>query len=259
MLHVPLNSIVTLMLVFTCGTVSAQVTLDAPLRFTGDAQSSGIEGLAAPVVPSAAITVDYAALGASHWSQASLSADTIELVTEPAVAAYRDGLLVRFLMPIARYGRTWVRVDAGPAVPLVGGDSLAPVLGELTVGALCEVVLVNGKAVLMSPHVRGCPPNSVPVNQSFCIQTNRKTAVDHLDASQYCAERGGRLCTWDEYYAACTLTTGQLTGQFADWEWINDTSDHTHTANQMGRTSCTSQRTSGYYLQSSARCCYRMR
>ncbi len=56
------------------------------------------------------------------------------------------------------------------------------------------------------------------------------------------------------------------TGEFipvlaTEWEWIDDTSNHTHTANQVGRFSCQSQRSANVIvtMTGNTRCCYRTR
>lgn len=242
-----------------CGTLMGQVELDRALRFTGPEEERRIVGLDAPTVVDAAITVGYAVQGASHWAQASMSADTIVLLTAPAVLGYADGLFLRFLSPVNRFRRTFIQVDGGTVMPLKRTDDLDPVLGELRIGAICEVILAGDRFLLLSPQVRGCPSNTVKVNERYCIDIERRSQLNHANATVYCAQRGGRLCTWDEYYAGCTLVGSQLNNLFTDWEWINDVSDHTHSADQMGRTSCASQRAVLPTILTSARCCFSIR
>lgn len=237
----------------------AQITLDVPLRFTGNEEQRGLEGLAAPTDGTSAITVGTAVSGAAHWATASEQADTLLLTLAIQTGPPSEGALLRFLAPKDRSGATWIKLSGDRSLPLVRPDGLDPITGELTMGAVCEILLVQGKAHLLAPHVRGCPPNSVPVNARYCIQRGRVSGVDHMQASEVCRARGGRLCTWDEYYVACSLTGNQLNGLFSDWEWIDDTSDHSHTGNQMARTNCTGIRSVMPSSVNSVRCCYDQR
>lgn len=259
MLHQPMRSTIVSL---ACGSVllcSAQVSVDAPVRFTGQASDAGIDGLAPPLEPTSVITVGFAASGAQHWATAILVGDTLELTTAVAPVAYRDGTLLRFQMTTSRVARTFVRVPPLAAVPLVRTDGLDAVLGDLQADAVHEIIFANGRFLLLSALNKVCPVNSVRVNANFCIQTNRRNQVTFAEAITYCADRGGRLCTWDEYYAGCTLVGNQLQSLHSDWEWLNDMSDHIHSADQVARTNCTSQRATFPANPGTARCCYSTR
>lgn len=259
MLYHTMRSLAHIAGLMACSALHAQVELSAPLLFTGTTDQRQVEGLGTPISGTSAITVEFATLGAGHWCQAQLVTDSLVLSIEPAVTSLQDGLLLRFQNPSARFGPTWIKVVGHSAKRLLRRDGLDPVRAELESGAVCEVVFQGDRFILTSPPVTGCPSNAVPVNANYCIQTGRRTTVTHPEATQFCAQLGGRLCTWDEYYVACTLVGNQLTGRFVDWEWINDTSDHTHTGNQMGRTNCNSLRTMIPSTVNSVRCCFNRR
>jgi len=240
-------------------TAFAQVTLDAPLRFVGDTGERGLDGLAEPAEPTSVITVGYAAAGAQHWAEGSFVADTLELSTAVPPDAYADGTFLRFMLPTGRTGRSFVRVSPLQAVPLLRSDDLDPVLGDLQRDGINEIIYADGRFIILSALNLECPVNSIRVNSNFCMQTNRQNQVNFSQAIAYCAQRGGRLCTWDEYYAGCTLLGNQLQNLHSDWEWINDMSDHVHSADQVARTTCTSQRATFPPNTGTARCCYSTR
>jgi hypothetical protein len=262
MLYQPLTR--ALLGVLAIGTVlsgAAQVELDIPLRFTGAEDQRRLEGLGPAVEGTAAVTVEASVREGWRWCQAQRIADTIELTTVPAVEVLRDGLLLRFQVPQDMSGGLWARVQGGVAYPLVRTDGLRPALGQLTTGRVAEVLLAAGRFTLLNLPELECPPGTLSVNADLCIDQASLANLLVYQAMDRCARRGGKLCTWDEYYAACTLLGSQLTGMFNEWEWIDDTSNHTHTADQAGRFTCTSQRSQSVLLErvGETRCCYHRR
>lgn len=237
----------------------AQVTIDTPLRFTGVAGASGIDSLAPPTEPTSAVTVGFASSGAQHWAAASMVGDTLILNASIQPEEYVDGMFIRFKLNTNRISRTFVRVLPLPALPLVRSDGLDPVLGDLQANGITEIIHADGRFIILNARNAECPPNSVRVNGNFCMETTRSSPLIFADAMDYCAKRGGRLCTWDEYYAGCTLVGDQLQNLHSSWEWLNDMSDHIHSADQVARTSCTSQRATYPANPSTARCCFSTR
>jgi len=237
----------------------AQVSVDGPLRYTGSAGQRGVDGIAPPTEASSVITVGHASAGAQHWALGTLVGDTVVLTMAVPPSGYVNGTFLRFPLTTGRVGRTFVRVPPLSAVQLVRSDGSDPYLSDLQRDGIHEIVYAEGRFILLSALNAECPTNSVRVNDNFCIQTNRRNQVNFAQAIAYCAERGGRLCTWDEYYAGCTLMGGQLQNLHSDWEWLNDMSDHVHSADQVGRTTCRSQRATHPPNTGSARCCYSLR
>jgi hypothetical protein len=237
------------------------VDIDVPLRLTGAAPERRIDGLAEPAQGGALITLASAAQGAWQWGTAQASGTALSLVLDPPITGYRDGLLVRFLAPATLQGPMTLDVDGQGALPILRPDGLDPVAGQLITGVVCEVMQANGRFILLSAAEHGCPPASIQVNARFCIDHDSVNNQQYYTAMSHCANRGGRLCTWDEYHAACALLGAQLAGMFNQWEWIDDTSNHTQTVDQAGRATCQSQRSAGNPLSilGDTRCCYHPR
>ncbi|MBL0127345.1 MAG: hypothetical protein IPP83_07750 [Flavobacteriales bacterium] len=248
-------------LLLLCGTaVHGQVNVDVPVRFIGPDDTRVLDGLADPVSGDAAITVEGSLRSQWAWAGATVQDTTITLAVTPPVSAYTDGLLVRFIAPVNLAGKFTLRLEGLQPLPLVRTDGIPIALGQLGQGRVAEVMLAGGNFVLLGALESGCPQGFLSVNTNYCIETappfpanTWHWAVDH------CADLGGRLCTWGEYAAACTILTGQLNGMFVNWEWIDDTSNHTHGADQAGRTTCNSQRTTLASQPGRARCCYHLR
>jgi len=262
MLYQSLKGISLVCLAAACGLPAiAQVELEVPLRFTGSQEQRGIEGLAQPTQGDAAITVEAAVRDGWRWCTAQRIADTLELTTAPAVVPVRDGLLLRFSVPQDMSGRLWARIQGGVAMPLLRTDGVNPTWGQLTTGRIAEVLVAAGRYTLLNLPEPECPPGSLSVNANYCIDQASVANQLIYQAMDRCARRGGKLCSWDEYYAACTLLGTQLTGMFNEWEWIDDTSNHSHTGDQAGRFTCTSQRAQSVLLErvGETRCCYHKR
>lgn len=240
---------------------SAQAVLDVPLLLSGTDGQRRIDGLAPPSQSDALITLEGEVNGAWQWGTAQVTAGAITLGLAPPISAYRDGLLVRFLAPGNLDGALTLNVDGQGALPLLRPDGLNPVRGQLRQGAVCEAMQAGGRFILMSAAERGCPPQSLFVNERYCIDSLSTNNQIFYAAVSLCANRGGKLCTWDEYHAACAFLGVQMGGMFNQWEWIDDTSNHSQTADQAGRTTCQSQRSAGNPLVTTGdtRCCYHPR
>lgn len=250
-----------MVLAATAQALHGQVRLGGSLQLTGNESERRVEGLAAPAEGTALVTFEGEGQGAWQWASATAAGTTISLSLAPVLSAYRNGLLVRFLAPASLHGEVLIGIDGLPPQPLLRPDGLNPVAGQLRAGTLVEVLFAEGRFTLLSAPERGCPPQSVAVHERLCIDAASPGGFLYEQATTYCAARGGRLCAWDEYHAACVLVGSQLSSLFNQWEWIDDTSNHSHTADQAGRTSCQSQRSAGVpgTTLGEARCCYHPR
>ena len=243
------------------GALSAQALLDVPIVLSGADGQRRVDGLVQPTSSNSLITLEGAVQGAWQWGTAQAAAGAITLTLAPPITAYRDGLLVRFLAPTNLDGALTLNVDGMGALPLLRPDGLNPVRGQVRQGTLCEAMQAGGRFILMSAAERGCPPGSLFVNDRYCIDSLSTNNQIFYTAVSFCANRGGKLCTWDEYHAACAFLGAQLGGMYNQWEWIDDTSNHTQTVDQAGRTTCQSQRSAGNppVTTGDTRCCYHPR
>lgn len=252
------HNIAVLLVCLSIG-VHAQVHVSGNVHLVGGDGQRRVDGLATPQDPSSAVTVEGAVLGGAHWAGAVLSDDTLLLSSFPAEIALREGVLLRFRSPANVHGSLFVRHDQLTALPLLRADGLGPARGQLITGGVAEIILAADHYVLVGSAGADCPPGSLPFNDRTCMEINEVGGLNFYEASEYCAVRGGKLCTWDEYYAGCTLLGSSLNGRFDNWEWIDDTSNHTHTADQVGRTTCMSQRAAQPLPAAVTRCCYHPR
>jgi hypothetical protein len=262
MLHESLTRIpgACLLALLTAAPVESQVIVDVPVVLSGPLEERAIDGIAAPTHATSAITVEGSVLSSYMWATAAQSDTIINLSTAPAVLQYADGLIVRFLVVSGLSGALGISIDGLPALPLRRPDGLRLAKGQLEAGTVAEVLLANGQFILMSGNERQCPAGYTAVNGEYCIETNPPSTTGPWQwAVTKCASIGGNLCTWGEYSAACAMVGSQLGGMHVNWEWIDDTSNHTHGADSAGRSTCMSQRTTLISIAAKARCCFHLR
>jgi hypothetical protein len=238
-----------------------QVELDAPLHFSGAPPERAVDGLAAPEVQDAALTVEASLLGYAHWAEATLNGDTLVLAPRVPMVAPRDGHLLRFLAPVALAGRAHIACTNAPALPMLRPDGLEPVSGQVRPGQICEVIYTTDHWVLLNAPEVGCPPNTVAVHERLCMEVASGPLTFFYPAQDRCAMLGGRLCSWDEFHYACSQLPTQFTGMLSAWEWIDDSSNHAHSAVLVGLNSCTAERWSHpqISMQGRSRCCFQPR
>ncbi|MFZ1330572.1 MAG: hypothetical protein WAR83_00175 [Flavobacteriales bacterium] len=239
----------------------AQVGIDVPLHFTGPNGQRGIDGIASPTSTDHLITVGFAVSGMAHWCDATLNVDTFELSLDPISDQLANGTMLRFISGQDVSGPVFVQINDMTAMPLLRGDGVDPVAGQIEAGAICEMVLNEGVFILTAPSRRGCPAHSVQLNAQVCVDSTVQNTTLYYEAIDHCASKGGRLCTWQEFYLACTHTEPPLGDVLLNWEWVDDTANHTHTLGQAGGTSCMGQRSVPTLdiVPGATRCCYSIR
>jgi hypothetical protein len=112
----------------------------------------------------------------------------------------------------------------------------------LSTGSLATLVYADTAFFISGRAPQSCPDGFLAVNGQYCIQRNDTLNVSIFTATRWCNDRGARLCSWGEYMHGCSVNQAVMEGMFDDWEWIDDTNDHTHTADQSGRYQCRSMR-----------------
>lgn len=246
------------------GLCTAQVHVDKPIVLTGaDPAARQVEGLAPADQEDALIDLAGARSGRYHWGVAGGTANAVTLAMDPPCAAYTTGLHVRFLPVRVSAGAVTLNVDGLGPKRIYRNDGLPVAFGELEPGRVADAIYVDTAFFLTARAARACPQGFLQVNDSYCLQQNDTLSTSIFSASRWCQDRGAQLCTWDQYLNACVALQTELQGLFDDWEWIDDTADHTHTAGQAGRWQCRSERSWGAAEHpnnnAQVRCCYRLR
>lgn len=257
MLHQPL---ITLFCMIAPLVSAAQVVLTKGITFTGEDGARTVEGMAFPADATAALSVTAYATGTAHWAIASQSGAGLSLAMTPPLVELTDGVIVRFVSP------TNLQEDAtisagGQTRPLRMPDGTALPQGAVLAGGVHGSIFVQGTWYLMAPSTNACPPGSIRTVFPVCMDIESVPGKRFYEAVDHCAAKGGKLCSWDEYAVGCSLQQPALSGLFNEWEWIDDCSNHTHSANQAGRFTCQSQRSANVIttMTGDTRCCYHTR
>ncbi len=252
-----------LAVVFALSSASnAQVLLDKPLVLTGaTASDRRIDGLGSASELDDLVTVGAAQDGSLLTGVVGGTANALTLILQPATLQYSNGLRIRWTPSTQNTGPVTLEVDGLATVSLRDPTGLELGLGTLRAGVPVEAQFVDSVFIFLGCTPSGCPEGFVQVNGQFCMMQAEGPSLNWFDAAAYCSERGASLCTWDEYLFTCQSVQGQLTDLFDNWEWIDDTSDHTHSADQIGRWSCKSMFNISASLANlgATRCCYRLR
>lgn len=232
--------------VLACVALHAQVRVDRPVELNAaDPALRTVEGLAPAENVTGMIDANGAQSGRYHWGQATGTGMVIQLSLTPAANAYANGMEVRFLPIAAGYGSVTVNVNGLGARRIYRSDGLPVSIGQLTPGTLATMVYADTAFFISGRATQACPEGYLPVNGQYCIQRNDTANFSIFNATRWCNDRGARLCTWGEYIHACNVQQSAMEGMFDDWEWVDDTSDHTHSSVQVGRWVCHSQRNFG--------------
>ena len=238
----------------------AQVRVDKSLHLLGEGAERRVSGLAPATEPEQAIDAGTLQHGGSLFAEPT--AGNAWAVQLPALGDTPvAGSLIVLRVPEGQTGPINVQVNAAPSLPLFRGGE--PVdAADLAPGGLLSVIhtgttyqVINGS----SDVLRTCPPGMVAVNEQFCIETVERTPSDFFEAAVTCASSGRRLCSWAEFYTACTreLALGLAT-MTNNWEWTNNTSNEDNSARIVGLNGCI---TAANWMSTGSsdiahRCCY---
>lgn len=248
--------------VLLAGLAKAQVQLNKPLVLTGAVPSDrSIDGLAPANDADNLVTVGAAQDGSLVVATVGGTANDVVLTLQPTTQNYANGLHVRWISVAPNTAAVTLDVDGLGAVALRDHTGLPLAVGALRTGAPAYAHFADSVFILLSPTASICPEGFLQANANLCVMQAEGPALSWFGAATYCAERGASLCTWDQYLFTCQALQGQLTGMFNNWEWIDDTSDHTHTVDQIGRWTCNSMFNIAATLTDlgNTRCCYQLR
>ncbi|HEY0976825.1 MAG TPA: hypothetical protein VGE21_05100 [Flavobacteriales bacterium] len=246
--------------------ISAQVQVDRPMVLNAaEAEHRRIQGLGPATAEDELITLGAARNATYHWASTGGTANAITLAMDPPCTGYATGLAVRFRAQAPAVGAVTVNVDGLGPKRLLRNDGLGIPFGQVRAGSVVEALYTDTAFILMDRAVEGCPAGFLRANDRLCVMRNDTLNMSIFNASSWCMDRGARLCTWDEYIHLCTVLVpgGQFLDHADNWEWIDDTHDHTHSAAQAGRWNCNSIRNLGALENAnnhgSVRCCYHPR
>lgn len=127
---------------------------------------------------------------------------------------------------------------------------------------LLMLLFTGTEFICINTPVFRCPAGFKQMNENYCIQTNRNPLATFWNANKNCNDQGYHLCTFQEWYYACTHNAG-LSQMPLNFEWVHSTSNHNVHALKVGNgSSCTgldSETTAVTGLPMYFRCCYSLK
>ena len=236
----------------------AQVVVDRPVQFTGAADSlRQITNLGTPTDSADAVSAQVFRSGELTFATA-MGKDTLAVTTAPSITRYAAGMRLNVKVSESNTGPVYITANGLPLVPLVQAD-LSPVPADYLVAGEIISVIFNGSSFqVISKDRSKCPSGFVEPNSNYCIEINERALSSYENAAQTCMSINARLCTWGEWYFACQKTGLGITNMTNNWEWLDDTANHSNTVVQTGDLTCTAQRsiTIPSTLTFKYRCCF---
>ncbi len=221
----------------------AQVRVDKPIDLNGaSASDRQVVGLHDAVSGGDALNARTLQRGAFLFAEVSGGSDW-EAAVQPAITQPQTGLclLLRSADDITGAVTLSVNGSAPVAVLKDGGQPLAA--GDIGAGETVSVVHDGSAFQLISARRmdrKPCPSGTVLVNELFCIETQERDTISFDQAAVICGQQGLRMCTWGQWYSACTNgTTLGLQSMTGNWEWTNSAANSDLSVRIVGANSCT--------------------
>jgi len=151
----------------------------------------------------------------------------------PPLQAYFPGLRVSIVPDTGNTGPVLLRIDALPPVPVHRGVNMDLDSGE--VRAHVPMLLIHDGAAfqVVGPLDVPCDPGYFPISRDACIQRSPNAPVTFWQALIQCHDQGARLCSFNEWFSACTQADG-LFPSIMGWEWVDHAANNADLTKQMG-------------------------
>jgi hypothetical protein len=228
------------------------------IRFVGPEEERQVTGIALPSDGSAAHTVEASLIGTTTWAEVSVSGAVLTLTPTVPMTTLRDGALLRFLAPSDLHGPLTIALPGLDPTPALRPDGVPASRGQIRGGSVVELVRAGTSWVLTGLPDRGCPPGTVAIGERLCMEQALQPNSLWFPAADRCNDLGGRLCSWDEFYVACSQYGAAFSNMLTAWEWLDDSSNHANSAVQVGLSSCTAERWANpnNVTMGRSRCCF---
>lgn len=252
-----------LILSVVCHAATAQVRNDRSIVLEGtDANDRQVIGLRDAVQEGDALNVRSLRNALYRYAEVSGTAEwTVEL--EPALSQVLPGLCLLLHSAQGNNGPVTIHLGTAGSFPLLKGPGMPLEADDVLPGETVSVVFDGAAFQLIAARQesrRPCPSGSVAVNAQYCIEVAQHDTAEFDTASRVCGQQNGRMCTWSEWWVACSKAgTLGLQNMLGDWEWTNNAANGDGYVRVVGQGSCMHATTSVAWggLQRSFRCCYR--
>lgn len=252
---------IALPLMVLCSFAQAQLAVDKAIVLSGGAGARHVTGLPDGTGPDHALNAGALLAGNYLYCQAS-GTNVLTANTNPSFPVPVAGQNLMVAITAANSGPVTLAVNGAPAVGVLknGGQPLET--GDLQPGMVASLVfdgsayqLTNARRIAR----RDCPSGFTQVTELYCIEPVSRDTVQLDSASFACGSIDARVCTWGEWYFACTKAGDLgLQNMGNQWEWTNSTANGVGAARVVGATSCTHSGTGPAFNAGPRRfrCCY---
>jgi len=244
-------------------TLFSQVEINRSIIFNSpDSAKNSITGLADPISKNNAIRIFNPLYQNLNYSSVIYSNDTF-YITNSFIDTLQNGTWIVFKSNDTCRGNCQIKLTNFPSYPIINAEG--NVLNKSFIYANQELICMfyNGQFLLMSNEYAACPPGFVDINREYCIQKHEQQQGLFFEAIDYCMSLNARLCNWSEWYYACVNAgTFGLTNMTTNYEFLDDSADHTTSMTFIGSGSnCKAQNnisstSSGAIYEKNYRCCY---
>lgn len=236
----------------------SQIYIDNQIKMIGSSSSDRtIENLSRPA-DSLDIVNIYSFRSGSTVYGTAIGNDSLTVSIVPFIGSYKDGMTINFKTTSSNSGSVSLRINNLAYFPLVlNSKSLSP--GILKAAQVVSAVFLNNNFHIISRTDPNCPTGFIEANSRYCIESDERQGTSFSNAVNICYNLNARLCNWGEWYYACQKTSLGLSNMTNNWEYLDDTSDHTHTVTVAGYPDCAKTMglgTIGLTSPYTFRCCF---
>lgn len=220
-------------LLFRTGEATAQWDLPARLELTGPAaQDRQVKGIAAPMAPNDAVSLDAARRTTYSRSLVSGSASLTGQLS-PAPSAYTTGMLVTIIPSQPNDEEATLDLNGLGPRPIVKTGNVPLAARDLLPGIAARLVYDGTCFQLLSASHLPCPPAHTAVSSTYCIEDAPHDAATFFTAAASCTAQGGRLCTISEWSSACS-SIPTFFGTVITAEWVDHAANNANGAKLVG-------------------------
>jgi hypothetical protein len=236
----------------------SQVQINKRILFDSVNTNRTIEGIVLAYDSTSGIPYSAYLKTSLNYIENQTGDSTLNIHLPTPLAFYPEGFELFIHATTPNPGVLFLKIDNLNKVEVRKSDSLKLLANEIVKDQIFKVIYTGTYFMLVSPSALKCPTGFVNVNDNFCIEPDERAATTYLSAVDSCFSINAHLCTWGQWYYACQKTSLGLLNMTNNYEYIDDTSDHSNTVLISGNGSCTTTYSftitdKGTY---SYRCCY---
>lgn len=207
--------------------IPGPIVLDSPVS-----EERQIKGLADPLVPDAAMSLDAARATTTSFTFLQGSASMTGTLV-PTPQAYVAGMAITVVPTLTNEAAATVDLNGlGPRF-IVKQGNVVLAAGELEPQVPVRVMYDGEYFQLISSVQLQCPEGLSAVTKEYCISDNAVEATSYFTAAAQCAAQGTRLCTISEWAFACRSMPGFL-ATVQEAEWVDHAANYTNGAKLVG-------------------------